>query len=78
MTALGVDADLRSGYDAARAKYRIGERLRLCAGCTGCSDVCFDGPNCRWCRENPPLCSGSGVLPSGNNSQRKAAEGKRN
>lgn len=50
-------------YEVARRRLRIGQRLRPCSGCTGC-EVCFEGPTCRWCREHPPLCDGSGVVPA--------------
>lgn len=36
MTAIPYDAGLHAAYNEARAKYRIGERLRPCPGCPKC------------------------------------------
>ena len=63
---------LRSGeylgaYWTARAKYRISERLRPCAGCLRCQcQTAFDA----WpelgeeLAKDHPTCDGSGVLPA--------------
>jgi len=57
--AMGV----RTAVHDFRTSIRIGETLRPCPGCARCGlDVCFEGPNYRWCREYG--CDGSGVLPA--------------
>ena len=59
---------LRSGeylgaYWTARAKYRIGERLRPCPGCFDCAVECWV---CHEPHEPPDeLCDGSGVIRTG-------------
>lgn len=49
-------------YAEARARYRIGERLRPCPGCS----VCRDGVPPLALDPNDPeiVCDGSGVLPA--------------
>lgn len=65
------DGELEAGYQRwhnrqrqIRAKYRLGERLRPCPGCTACL-VCVacENNNCR--RKHLPVqyCAGDGVLP---------------
>ena len=44
-------------YAALRAKYRIGERLRPCLGCSWCGTDPGDLPDDKWTE-----CDGSGVL----------------
>lgn len=65
-------------YDEMRAKYRIGEGLRLCPGkhgcrnctrtCGSCEDLCPDDTRCKRCGSmmttDGPFCDGSGVLPA--------------
>ena len=59
----GMSAEIREQYthDAAlvRAKYRIGERLRPCLGCSWCGTDPGDRKDGRWTE-----CDGSGVLPA--------------
>jgi len=65
------ECELEAGYQRwhnrqrqIRAKYRLGERLRPCPGCTACL-VCVacENNNCR--RKHLPVqyCAGDGVLP---------------
>lgn len=66
-----IRTETRTRYAAARARYRIGERLRPCSGCDRCCTIIFMGW-CEWCGmthgslRNDPLtfCDGSGVLPA--------------
>lgn len=41
MTAIPYDAGLHAAYNEARAKYRIGERLRPCPGCWQCDECLY-------------------------------------
>ena len=52
-------------YQAVRAKYRIGERLRPCPGCTACL-VCIacENDTCKRRHLKNQHCDGSGVLPA--------------
>ena len=57
-----LSAWARSERETLRTPYRIGQRLRPCAGCAECAYITFVGgrPACN----NKHICDGSGVLPA--------------
>lgn len=73
-----------AAYDAARIKYRIGERIRPCPGkhgcvnctrtCGFCEDQCPDDTRCKRCgtmmTSEGPFCDGSGVCPARRKARR--------
>ncbi len=74
---LAQDGEEIGSWDDARAKYRIGQRLRPCPGCYRCCPVPCQGcgmlpsldTDCEACRADHYMmamyaCDGSGVLPA--------------
>lgn len=55
---LAQDGEEIGSWDDARAKYRIGQRLRPCPGCPACTTS-----RCQW-GVGPGCMDGSGVLPA--------------
>lgn len=64
---LAQDGEVIGSWDDARAKYRIGQRLRPCPGCCACSPCNVSRIHLvRLCTSAYPrtICDGSGVLPA--------------
>lgn len=60
--------NMRRIYRQHRAKYRIGERLRPCLGCSWCGTDPGDRKDGRWTE-----CDGSGVLPAKSTKAKRPA-----
>ena len=73
-TELLANPEAREDYRQSLAEYRLGQRLRPCAGClrcrscAGCEALTFEGDICEDCGRETPMavasCDGSGVLPA--------------